>query len=90
MQTLSQKAGVTDDEIDKIVATHLINPTYLRTADLSAYFKERSEALLVLISSAMGKEAIREEDTSGEGDAAAFVAEPEDTSDEIESELAEA
>ena len=43
-----------------------------------AYFKERSEALLVLISDAMGKEAIREADTSGEGDVAAFVDEPDD------------
>jgi hypothetical protein len=90
MATLSQKAGVPDDEIDKIVVTHLINPTHLRAADLSAYFKERSEALLVLISSAMGKEAIREEDTSGEGDAAAFVAEAEDTVDEIGGDLVEA
>jgi hypothetical protein len=90
MATLSQKAGVADDEIDKIVATHLINPAHLRTADLSAYFKHRSEALLVLISGAMGKEAIREGDTSDEGDAAAFVAEPDDTSDEIAGELVEA
>ncbi|MDQ6949415.1 MAG: hypothetical protein M3256_24985, partial [Actinomycetota bacterium] len=78
MSTLSDKSGVSDDDIDKIVATHLIDPQHLRTADLSAYFKARSEALLVLISDAMGKEAIREEDTTHEGDAAAFVDEPDD------------
>jgi len=86
MATLSQKAGVSDNEIDKIVATHLINPNHLRTASLAAYYKERSEALLVLISAAMGKEAIRGEDMSGEGDVAAFVGEPDDGFDEISRE----
>jgi hypothetical protein len=78
MATLSDKSGVSDDVIDKIVATHLINPQHLRTADLPAYFNERSEALLVLISDAMGKEAIREDDTTHEGDTTAFVDEPDD------------
>ncbi|MBV9326136.1 MAG: hypothetical protein JO352_20415 [Chloroflexi bacterium] len=76
MATVSQKAGVSDSDIDNLIATHLINLIHLRTANLPGYFRERSEALLVLISNAMGKEAIRCEDTSGEGDAAAFITEP--------------
>jgi hypothetical protein len=78
MTTLSTKAGVSDDDIDTIIRTHLINPADLRAADFDAYFVARAEALLGLISSAMGKEAIRDEDIAGEGDAAAFVDEPDD------------
>jgi hypothetical protein len=78
MATLATKAGVSDDHVDKIVETHLIDPHHLRAADFSAYFTDRSEALLVLISEAMGKQAIRDDDASGEGDANAFADEPED------------
>jgi hypothetical protein len=81
MTTLSGKAGVSDYDIDKIIATHLISPTHLRAADFPTYFKDRTEALLTLISDAMGKEAIREDDSSGEGDAAAFIDEPEEPPD---------
>ena len=77
MLTLATKAGVPADEIDRIVSTHLINPSHLRNADFQSYFTERSEALLALISDAMGKEAVRD-DVTAEGDAAAFVEEPED------------
>jgi hypothetical protein len=83
MMTLSSKAGVSDDDIDKIVATHLISPSHLRAADFPTYFKDRTEALLTLISDAMGKEAIREDDSSGEGDAAAFIDEPEEPPDDL-------
>lgn len=55
MPTLANKAGVSDVHIDEIIATHAINPAHLRSADFDGYFAERSEALLALISQAMGK-----------------------------------
>lgn len=61
MPILAHKAGVSDARIDQIVVTHDINPAHLRSADFGLYFADRSEALLALISQAMGKEAIREE-----------------------------
>lgn len=77
MATLASKAGVSDADIDKIVATHAIEPTHLRAADFASYFTDRSEALLALISSAMGKEAVRD-DPSAEGDESLFMEEEED------------
>jgi hypothetical protein len=77
MTTLAAKAGVDDAHLDKIVATHEINPDHLRTGDFDAYFADRSEALLTLISSAMGKEAIRGE-TADSDDAAQFAPEEDD------------
>jgi hypothetical protein len=81
MATLSAKAGVSNDEIDKLIATHLIVPNLLRTADFPGFMTTRAEALLTLISEAMGKEAIRQ-DASGEGDSAAFVDEGDDSQDD--------
>jgi hypothetical protein len=82
MPSLATRAGVSDKEIDDIVATHLIEATDLRVADFDSFFDRRAEALLGLISEAMGKEAIRDVDPS-EGDPAAFVEEPDDPEDLI-------
>src|SRR5438132_3853219 len=77
------KAGVSDAEIDKIIGTHLIERANLRMAEGDAYFEARSEALVSLVSNAMGKEAIRHDDTSGEGDLAACVDESEDAPESL-------
>jgi hypothetical protein len=55
----------------------------------SMHIQDRSEALLKLISKAMGREAIRV-DTTGEGDTSAFIDEPEDPEDLVEGTLAAA
>jgi hypothetical protein len=77
MATLAAKAGVDDAHLDKIVATHEINPAHLRAGNFDAYFVERSDALLTLISGAMGKEAIRDE-AAGNDEAAEFAPEADD------------
>ncbi|MGH9126563.1 MAG: GmrSD restriction endonuclease domain-containing protein [Acidimicrobiales bacterium] len=80
MATLASKAGVGDERIDEIVATHKINPAHLRVADFDAYFGERKEALLGLISAAMGKEAIRDE-TALQDHVSEFVEDNDDVED---------
>jgi hypothetical protein len=89
MPTLASKAGISDQQVDDIVATHLIDPAVLRSADFDAYFNTRSENLLKLISTAMGKEAVRDEISSGD-DASAYVEETDDPEDVTESTLMEA
>ena len=81
MPTLSAKAGVSDQTIDEIVRTHWINPAHLRSADFDSYFDERSDALLNLISEAMGKPVMKD-DATGEGDGHEFVETPDDAEDE--------
>jgi hypothetical protein len=90
MATLASRAGITDSELDVIIATHFIAPSELRAADFSAFFNARTEALLSLISAAMGKEATREEDTSGDGDINAYEDETEDVSDDSGGEAEDA
>lgn len=90
MATLASRAGITDSEIDVIIATHFIEPSELRAADFSAFFNARTEALLSLISTAMGKEATREEDTSEDGDINAYEDETEDLTDDSGAEAEDA
>lgn len=77
MKTLEKNAGITGPELDAIISSHNIDPEYLRTDNFDAFFDDRTERLLTLISAAMGKEAIRE-GFADEGDPAAFQAEPDD------------
>ena len=83
MPTLANKAGVSDGRIDEIVATHAIDPRFLRSADFGGYFADRSEALLELISQAMGKEAIRDDGSAG-GVSEDFVDEDDDLNEPTE------
>lgn len=78
MTTLASKAKVSDNEIDKIMATHLINPSHLRNANFAGYFADRSSALLTLIADAMGKPVVPAAEDASEGMAGTFVDEEDD------------
>jgi hypothetical protein len=56
-----EKAGVDDDELDRLIASHAIDPVLLRSADFDGFFAARKEALLALIQEAMGKAPVRDE-----------------------------
>jgi len=61
LRTLERNAKISSEELDAIIATHAIDPRYLRTDDFDGFFADRTERLLALVSKAMGKEAIRED-----------------------------
>lgn len=56
-----EKAGIDDTELDRLIGSHAIDPSRLRSADFTGFFAARKEALLALIEEAMGKAPIREE-----------------------------
>lgn len=76
MQTLQSAAKISADQLDAVVSTHAIDPATLRADDFFAFFSDRSERLLQVISQAMGKEAIRD-DVTNEGNPEAFEPEQE-------------
>ena len=78
MPAVERQAGIKSDELDRIVITHRIRPELLRTADFDAYFQRRSEALLRLISEAMGKEAMREDREVAAKEIAEYEQEPDE------------
>ena len=61
LRQLEAEAGLPGNWLDDIVATHLIEPRYLRANDFDAFYAARSVALLGLIEAAMGKRAVSAE-----------------------------
>jgi hypothetical protein len=74
---VEREAKATPEQVDAAIATHHIRSDLLRGADFEAYFQARSEALLQLISAAMGKPAVREERAAVENEIAEYATEPE-------------
>lgn len=58
---LEKLGGTTSMELDEILRSHEIDPAALRIANFDAFFDDRKNRMLRLISDAMGKESIREE-----------------------------
>lgn len=58
LERLEAEAGLPGNWLDDIVATHLIEPDYLRDDDFDSFYANRSAALLELIEAAMGKPAV--------------------------------
>ena len=50
-----EQAGINEDKLNEILATHWINANHLRTDQFANCFVERGEAMLNLIGKAMGK-----------------------------------
>jgi hypothetical protein len=67
-----EKRGLSSQELDAILATHLVDPTLLRANDFDAFFANREKKLAELASSAMGKAVVAdlsaEEGVVGEED----------------------
>jgi hypothetical protein len=78
---VEREAQITPTDLDAILRTHAIEPSHLRTADFDAFFQTRTDALLRLVDVAMGKAAIRGEQTELPE---AFEPEPDEHEDDIE------
>ena len=87
---LESSAGVTAEQLDRIVRAHLIDTAALRAADFDSFFLARRGALLTLVEQAMGKRAQRDVDpdalSGGEEAPEAFAAEPDDPEDDVETD----
>jgi len=55
LKRIENDERVTTEDLDKFVATHLINVDALRTDNFDEYFVNRAKAILELISTAMEK-----------------------------------
>ncbi|MDP9458955.1 MAG: DUF262 domain-containing protein [Actinomycetota bacterium] len=55
VKVLENRAKVPSSSLDEVLATHLLDPGALRSADFDAFFAHRRAALIDLISEAMGK-----------------------------------
>ena len=55
---IEKKTGVSPDDLDNILRTHLIEPSFLRADDFEGFFAARMEALSDLVGNAMGKSVV--------------------------------
>lgn len=60
---IEKETGVSSDDLDDILRTHLIEPQFLRADDFEGFFNARLEALSGLISDAMGKAVVMDHGT---------------------------
>lgn len=90
---IDRRAKISAEQVDAIVAGHLVDPSSLRSADFSSFFVKRREALLLMVESAMGKAAARDIEPSelggGQESADAFVEEGDDIDDHDETEASD-
>ncbi len=83
VKVLEKRAGVVGAELDKVLATHFLDPAALRAADFDSFFSQRRAALISLISDAMGKPVVEDLPEAAEaGDAAQYEPEADDVSDD--------
>lgn len=80
---LEKHAGVSAGQLDEILATHAIDTEALRADDFIRFFEDRKRRLLEIISKAMGKPAI-DDDEDLESEVSLFESEPDDVSGDLD------
>lgn len=86
---LEQATGMSSEQIDTILAGHLIDSDALRRADFNTFFRRRRAALTELVSAAMGSPVIEdivefEGELTGHEDSSAFEEEAEDLTEDVD------
>jgi len=59
LKRIEDKDGLTPEQLDRILRTHLIDPAPLRADDFEAFWTSRQNALADLIGTAMRRDVIR-------------------------------
>lgn len=67
MERLKKHAGVTDDDFNSILKSHVVNPDYMYEDDFYRFFADRKERMLQKIEIAIGKAINRDQIESEEG-----------------------
>lgn len=85
LRKIEREAGITEEELDRLLTAHLIDPKYLRTDNFASFFSARREELCLLIESVLDKKVQRDisqgiaaEDSSHFEDEAFIEATPEE------------
>lgn len=67
LDRLKKKAGVTDEEFNSILTSHVVNPGFMYKDDFYGFFTHRKEQILQRIEQAMGKPISRDQVIPEEG-----------------------
>jgi hypothetical protein len=64
LRRIEQNQGISSEDLDTILRTHLIEPAHLRADDFKAFYEARSKALAELVASAMQKPVVEDAGTN--------------------------
>ena len=67
LERLKKHAGVTDEEFNSILKSHVVNPDFMYGDDFNGFFTDRKEKILQKIEAAMGKNILRNQLINEEG-----------------------
>lgn len=82
LKRIEEEQGLSSAQLDEILRSHLIEPTFLRADDFDGFMKARIDVLADLVAKAMGKPVMVSDLT--EGDIAGADDEDDDVDDEAE------
>jgi len=68
LDRLKKNAGVSDEEFESILNSHVVNSEYMYADDFFGFFNNRKERILQKIEEAMGKKIIRDQPGQEEGE----------------------
>lgn len=68
LERLKKHAGVSDDELNSMIKSHVVNPDYLYANNFYGFFNDRKEQIIQRIERAMGKTIVRDQTLSEEGE----------------------
>lgn len=60
LKRIETQQGISSEDLDEILRTHLIDPNHLRADDFEAFFESRTTALASMVAGAMGKPVVEE------------------------------
>jgi hypothetical protein len=89
LKKIEQEQGISANDLDDILRSHLIDPKHLRNDDFDAFMAARTTALTELIADAMGKPVVQEHGTN-ESERDELDDAGDDDEDEVESSIEEA
>ena len=61
LKRIQEKQGLSAEKLDKILRTHLIEPSFLRNDDFDGFFEARLKVLAALVGDAMGRPIVAAE-----------------------------
>ncbi len=67
LERLKKHAGVSDDEFNSILESHVVNPDFMYRDDFYGFFADRKERILQKIEQSMGKIIVRDQEVKEEG-----------------------
>ena len=68
LERLKKHAGVSDEEFNEIMKSHVVNPDLMYNDDFHGFFNDRKERILQKIEEAMGKKIVRDQTVHEEGE----------------------